>query len=139
MNISALELSQLLLDNRTWIFTPNTPNIKKISSGDKVVLYIAGRNRRYFCADFSISGPIVDIKLQGKDERERFVFNLFNLSCSIKDINLWKENLPIKDIKQDLEFIIDQKNWGLFFRQATKIIGEKDYNLIINKSKDMKK
>ena len=50
-----------------------------------------------------------------------------------KEFSNVEETLSIYDVKSYLNFINDPKNWGLFFRQAIKIIDENDYNTIDSK------
>ena len=125
-------IADTLLKIQHWVFTYSTANIKKIKPGDKVIIYIAGKGNRYFYANFEILDEITEHSLSPSGEFEETLFNIFTLSCRIKVLNIWKESIKIADIKQELNFITDKKNYGLFFRQSTKIIGEDDYNFIID-------
>lgn len=52
--LKAEDVLEVLLDKGHWLFTKNTPNLKKINAGDEVIVYMAGKNRRYFCVSFNI-------------------------------------------------------------------------------------
>ncbi len=124
------EIADRLLENKHWVFTPSTPNIKKIKPKDKVIVYIAGKGNRYFYANFEILDEIQEHNLTPSGELEDVLYSIFSLACKIKVLNIWSKPISIADIKEDLNFITDKKNYGLFFRQSTKVIGEEDYNLI---------
>lgn len=128
--IKAEEILDILLKNQVWAFSQNPPNIKKFKQDDRIIAYLAGKRRRYFVANFSIGS---EIKSNNISINEPWC-SLFPLSCSIKDICIWNESLPIQGIIRDLNFIKDKKNWGLFFRQSNKLINKEDFNLILRKA-----
>ncbi|HHU31924.1 MAG: EVE domain-containing protein [Zhaonellaceae bacterium] len=130
---SGKEIADQLLANNHWVFTPTTPNIKKLNPKDKVIVYIAGKGNRYFYANFEITGEVKEHALKPSGELEEVLYNIFPLSCQIKVLKIWDKPIDIASVKEDLKFITDKKNYGLFFRQSTKLIGEDDYNLIVNK------
>lgn len=144
--ISGRILADILLSNKIWIFNKNTPNLRKMNQGDKVLVYIAGKGNRYFFASFELGDnqankSIISIdKLKSADNIEKplltHIFKMFDLQWPIKNIQIWDKPVDISSIKDDLEFIIDKKNWGLFFRQSTKVILEDDFNRILQKHKN---
>ena len=71
------------------------------------------------------------------NETEKSLLKIFPLGCSVKVLNVWSKPLYIANIKNDLDFITDKKNYGLFLRQPTKIIGKKDYEYIIQKASEI--
>ena len=125
------EIAKKLFDKKMWLFSYSTPNIKKIKPGDNVLLYIAGYNNKFFGANFKIDGQITEHDLKSQNKFESYFYNIFPLGCKITNINIWDNLLSIYDVKEELEFIKDKKNWGLFFRQATKVINDNDYKLIM--------
>lgn len=130
---SGKEIADKLLENKHWVFTYTTPNIKKIKPKDKVIVYVAGKGNRYFYANFEILDEINEHNLTPSGELEEALYSIFPLSCRIKVLNIWANPINIADVKEGLNFITDKKNYGLFFRQSTRVIGEEDYNLIITK------
>ena len=132
MTYSAEEVVKKLLDNKVWLFTPYTPNLKKFKKGDKALVYLAGKNRRFFAASFELGNIHSEVNITPNGEFEEFLFGMYNLSCNLYNIEVWQPNVPIVPLKDKLEFIIDKKNWGLFFRQSTKVISKRDYDLIVS-------
>ena len=128
--ITAQEIADKLLNKNQWLFTQFTPHIKRIKAGDKIVLYFAGKNRRYFTASFEIAGSIVEHQMHASDNKEEILFQIYNLATPVRNIETWEPPLPISELKDRLSFITDKKNWGLFFRQSTKLISKEDFDLI---------
>lgn len=128
--ISAKTISENLLKKQSWVFNEHTPNIKLIKPGDRVVLYLAGKGNMFFKASFKIESDISSRSISLFSSIDGWLDKLFPLSCSISDIKVFTTPIYAKEIKGDLEFIKDKKNWGLFFRQSTKVIGENDFNFL---------
>lgn len=127
---AAKSISDRLLQSNCWAFNERTPNLRKIKPEDKVVLYIAGKDNMYFCATFKIDSDVFQRTFMIFDSNDVWLDELFPLSCGIKEINIFSTPVNVREIKDRLNFISDKKNWGLFFRQSTKVISEDDYNLI---------
>jgi hypothetical protein len=120
-------------NRKIWLFNKTTPNVKYISPGDRVIVYVAGRKNKFFSAKFIIDSHLTPNQLDHDTPLEAMLSYNFELQCSIKNLVMWKKPLSIYDVKSYLNFINDPKNWGLFFRQAIKIIDENDYNTIDSK------
>ena len=117
-----------LLDNSIWAFGETAPNLKLISPNDKVIIYLAGKERRIFSANFTVlTKPYILETSETAPEWLRF----FPKGIQIGDIKEWNNVLPIKTIISDIDFIVDKKNYGLYFRQSTKVISNKDFNTIM--------
>lgn len=126
---SGEEIVNELLNREIWVYSSHTPNLKKITKGSKVIIYLAGKGNRAFIGSFEISGDIIEHKIE---DRNNALLKIFKLSTPITNINWFKKRVPITDIKNSLDFIGDKKNYGLYFRQSTKVINSKDYNIIIS-------
>lgn len=134
IEIRATDIVDKLLAQKRWIFLSTTPYIGKLKENDNILIYIAGKDNRYFYGRFHISGPLQGNNLVPENEIEKELYGLFNLSCLIKNIEVFPKKISIYDLKDDLNFITDKKNWGLFFRQSAKQIDQVDYELILNKA-----
>lgn len=123
------EITDTLFNLETWAFNYNASNISKLSQGDKVILYLAGKVHKIFYASFEIASSL------NRNSHTLFghqvLDDLFPLSCKINNIRIFKYPVPAKDVKDKLNFIVNKKYWGLAFRQATKKIEQIDYELII--------
>lgn len=130
--INALEISKDLFNNSMWLFTKNAPFMKKINKNDKFILYLAGSNRKFFNSSFIIDGQIK--KISNSNLHNNFnknILKFFHYYVPIREINKFKNNVSILDIKNNLDFIKDKTNYGLFLRQSVKKINEKDFNYIL--------
>ena len=133
--LSAEKIAEYLLQNEVWQYTPMTPNAKKITKGDKVLIYLAGRERRYFYATFEIKEPInlPNIKLEQNGKWEDVFNQMFKLNSPICSVEKFKEKIYLdEELRARLSFIVDKKNWGLYFRQGIRTLSEKDYKVIMN-------
>lgn len=124
------EILETLIKNSEWIFV-NLKNFscEKFVQGDKIVLYGAGKTRRCFVGTFEIAGSSYDLK-----NKEGF-YKYFDKGIKIKNIQIWEKPIYIKDVKENLDFIKDKKNYGLHLRQTSRKLDEKDYNYLIDKAK----
>jgi len=122
------EIMNFLLENNSWAFSFNAPNLRYLNEGDRVIIYLAGPGKRFFAADFTIASK----PFEGKPEPNGPDWLvMFPIRISAKNIKIWTEQLPIGNVKEQLDFIKDKKNYGLYFRQSIKIIEEKDFSFIL--------
>jgi predicted RNA-binding protein len=134
--IDASKIYRTLFENNIWLFTKNAPFMKKINKNDQFILYLAGSQRKIFQNSFIINGEIKKIENSNLVEKiDKEILKFFYYYVPIKEIHDFKNNVKIKDIKENLEFITDKTNYGLFLRQSVKKINKKDYNYILNKQK----
>lgn len=128
--VTAETIVSSLFDRRRWVFAASSANLWRINKGDQVVIYMAGRGRRYFIASFEVAkAPSKEI-IQPNDEQERALFKSMPISVEIAGIRRFKKPVDILEVKERLSFITDKKNYGLFFRQATKVLSDHDFDLI---------
>ena len=132
-NLFAEDIATHLLINRYWCYSKFAPNVKKLKTGDKVLVYLAGKGRRHFFASFMLKDDVSAItnSEEGEYKWRRELNRLFQLSSQIDNIE--KYNSPIaldQELRGNLDFIVDKKNWGLYFRQGIRALSEKDYQTI---------
>lgn len=126
---SATDIMSYLLNNHIWAFSFSAPNLKRMDEGDKVVVYLAGRDNRFFTADFTIASKPYEANSLPDDPEW---LSMFPIRINIQDIKLWTKKLPIGDVIGQLDFIKDKKNYGLYFRQSTRIIDDEDFAKIVH-------
>lgn len=126
---TAEEIMNFLLEKNKWAFSLNAPNLKYLNEGDRAVIYLAGKGRRYFWADLTIASTPYEVR---PEPNEPDWLTMFPIRIDIRDIKIWTERLPIGDVLAQLDFITDKKNYGLYFRQSNRIIEERDYSLILD-------
>lgn len=134
LSIKAEEIYKILIDHNCWLFNLNTLNLGTVRPETRVLVYLAGPNRKYFCAYFEIADCLKKNELKGKDEKESFLFEQFGLSVPIKNVNKFNNPLFINAFIKKLEFISNKKYWGLFFRQSIKVVNDNDFNLLVQTS-----
>lgn len=130
IRLRADDIANSLLDARHWLYSPTTPHVKEIEAGDRVVLYLAGPNRRHFYASFEIAGPVTQDLPEMTGLMGDRLPRVFSLSSPIENIERWATPVPARPIKDSLEFIKDKQYWGLHFRQSARIISDADYDRI---------
>lgn len=88
--IGAETISTTLLNIGYWIYGPSAPNLRKVRSGDKAIIYLAGKDRRFFIASFQIASEVSENNnlFRGGDE-ERYLNLLFPLATAIKAIRVF--------------------------------------------------
>lgn len=136
--LSAEKVVEILLERKIWVFSNGTHNINKIKPGHKVVLYLAGKGRRFYTTSFEIADNINSHNIQSDNEKEKKLFSIFSLGTNIINIKHLRHPIAITDLKDRLSFITDKKNYGLFLRQSIKIIPEHDFNLIVTEGNSFK-
>ena len=125
---NAEEIMNFLFENNLWVFSSNAPNLRYLAEGDRVVVYLAGKGNRFFAADFTITCKPYEVKPEANEPEW---LAMFPIRIDIKNINLWAEKIPIGDIIAQIDFIKDKKNYGLYFRQSTRVVEEKDFSIIL--------
>jgi hypothetical protein len=127
---SAEDIADTLLAAGCWLYGPTAPHVRRLQGGDKVLVYLAGASRRYFCASFMLSGPVESKKPCLSGTVGDLLTRTFSASSPITGVRRWVTPVHIKPLIQDLQFITDKKNWGLHFRQSVRVIGEEDHDRI---------
>jgi hypothetical protein len=108
--ILSKDIINFLLNRKIWLFNKTTPNVKYISPGDRVIVYVAGRKNKFFSAKFIIDSHLTPNQLDHDTPLEAMLSYNFELQCSIKNLVMWKKPLSIYDVKSYLNFINDPKN-----------------------------
>lgn len=129
-SLSTNEITEYLLEKELWAFTPTAPRIKSLKPLDEVIIYLAGKGNRCFVGQFTI---LTEPNMVERIDDEPDWLEMFPYRVKVGDTSIWAEPLSIKKVVNDLDFITDKKNYGLFFRQSVKMLTEKDYNTIISR------
>lgn len=124
------EVANVLLASNRWLHTNKTNNIKKMKPGDNVLIYFAGRSRRYFYGAFEIASIVRKNPMYQPDCLT--INSLFDLACKIRNIIVFDTPILLtEELRNSLSFITNKSNWGIFFMHSTKIISKNDYDLIL--------
>lgn len=118
---------KLLFDDKIWLFKDSrVPHMRSLKKDDEIILYVAGPNRRYFYCTF-----ILDSSIKSFTKTDQELYKLFSNYVKIKNIKYFNEKIYLKPMIENLEFIKDKKNYGLFFRGAVRSITDDDYSKIM--------
>lgn len=128
---SAETVVDLLLNKNRWLFAKTgTPHLQELKTSDNIIIYIAGRGRRYFLCKAQIKEPIQEIDLSAVEDKEFNLYNLFDFFITLKNIKPFSNKKYIKDFIENLSFIKDKKNYGLYLRRSIKKINDEDFEKI---------
>ena len=121
-----------LLQQKVWFFSSITPLHSKLKKGDKVLVYLCGKNRRYFGAKLNIDGEIANISHNPELTKTKHSLGLdwFDLYIQLDNIKYFNNKIFIKPLIQELTFIKNKKNYGLNLRLPIINIPETDFRLI---------
>lgn len=132
--VLAQDIADYLLDNKVWQYTLMAPNISKINKGDWALIYLAGRGRRYFYSAFEIQEQPKPINAVSTLEEiwEQDFNRIFKLGSSIDKLEIFNQPIILdKALRNKLSFIVDKKNWGLYFRLGIRSLSDQDYQIIM--------
>ncbi len=127
--LTAPKIACSLLDQGIWLFSPHTGKVKTLQAGDKIVIYAAGRGNRFFLGSFALKTK-PELSESHPAGLERLV-KLFSLRSEIREVSRWAEPKPMADLLENLSFIKDKKNYGLYLRQGLRELSKEDYLAIV--------
>ena len=113
------EIKSFLKKERKWPIGNHTIYRKKIEPGDKMLFYLSGDNNKKFIG----SGVLNSIF-----EENTLLWNYVD----IKDVDIFKMEVPIKPLLEKMEFIKNTKYWGLYLQNGIVKISKEDYERILN-------
>lgn len=139
ITLSADDITTYLLKSSNWQYSKFAPNINKLKKGDTVLVYLAGKGRRYFVASFTLNGCISILpNTEDVISDWELEFNrLYQLTSPIDNIQVYNNPIDLNEkLRTRLDFIVDKKNWGLYFRLGIRALPEKDFETITLALKD---
>jgi predicted RNA-binding protein len=105
-------------------------NYSSLKENDQIIFYIAGSsiNRQTFVGNAMVekvnltkNNFIVD-----PDDVKKQISSIIDL----KNINIFKKPVGVKELIEKLDFIKNKYNWGMFFHGGIREINQKDFELI---------
>ncbi|MGL4865114.1 MAG: hypothetical protein ACRC4T_18635 [Cetobacterium sp.] len=128
VKFSAETVVNLLLDKNRWLLMgKGTPHLYELRTNDHITIYMAGKGRRYFLCCAQIQTSIQEVDLSNVEDTEFDLYNLFNYFITLKNINFFENKKYMKDLIEDLSFIKDKNNYGLYLRRSIKKINDEDF------------
>ena len=133
---NAYAVFQRRIAEKKWPMYSQTKFQSIMRRGDNILFYIAGVHEFRQC--FVASAKVKEIK-SIKDKKETTIDpDKMEVQVTayiyLDNIKLFKNKIFIKDIINDLAFIGNKKNYGLYFVGGVTRVDEESNKLIVNKS-----
>lgn len=131
--VSALTVVKNRVEHKFWMLNKNTPGIKKLDVGDRVVFYATGIEGRGFCGRAELSSkphpltPSQRLYLLGKPSI------LFDMAVDFSHAEYWQKIKPVEDFVNELSFLRGREGYKKVFRGSIKAITPEDYEIIVSK------
>ena len=131
---NAYNIFKRRIDEKKWPMYWQTKFQSVIKKGDNLLFYIAGVNEFRQC--FVASATVKEIRrisdeetTVDPDKTQAQVTSYIYLD----NIKLFKNKVSIKDMMDDLDFIENKKNYGLYFVGGVTRVDKKSNKLILDK------
>ena len=129
-NKTAHDILLKRIKDKQWVTYEKTQH-SLLKKEDEIIFYIAGKNiyKQSFLGRAQIENvekpheAIID-----PDNPKKEVFMIIRL----KKIIIFKNPILVKEIINNLDFIKNKKNWGMFFHGGIREIEKKDFDFMVN-------
>ncbi|MEM2873090.1 MAG: EVE domain-containing protein [Nitrososphaerales archaeon] len=132
--IKAIDVLKDRVKEKFWSLNENSGNFNRIRKGDKVIFYMGGREGQKLMGRCTLASEPYPLTSEQKRQIEGYPSSMFSHSVSLKDIKMWKEPLPIVDLKEELAFIKNKDLWRKYFRRSIIPLSDEDYNTILSRA-----
>jgi len=110
------------ISEEKWPIFKDTRNKMKLKKGDRIVFYKAGKDGHKFIGTARLGSEIIP------DNMDFFVI--------LEDIQIWKKPVEVPDILNELQFIVNKTNWGMYLQGGVSHLPDVDYKLIVSQPKE---
>ena len=135
-NSDAYTIFKRRIDEKKWPMYWQTKFQSKIKANDRLIFYIAGVNKFRQC--FVASAKVEKVEKISHEKETTIDPDKVQAQVTsyihITDIKLFKEEVFIKNILSNLNFIQNKKNYGLYFVGGVTKIDEDSNNFIVNQA-----
>ncbi|MCP8309188.1 MAG: EVE domain-containing protein [archaeon] len=131
--MKAMDVLKGRVKEKFWSLNKNAGNFNRIKKDDKVIFYMGGRDGQKFMGRCTLASEPYPVTPEQRKQILGYPSSLFSHSVSLKNIKLWKEPLPVVDLKEELAFIKDKDLWRKYFRRSIIPLSEEDYNVIVSR------
>ena len=132
-NSDAYTIFKRRIDEKKWPMYWSTKYQNTIKDGDKLIFYIAGVNKFRQCFVASAKVEKISHEKETTIDPDKVQVQVTSY-IHITDIKLFKEEVFIKNILSNLNFIQNKKNYGLYFVGGVTKIDEDSNNFIVNRA-----
>ena len=126
---NAIDILKRRIDEKKYPLYKKTPFLNDIKKNDEVVFYVAGRKNKSqnFIAYSVIQSVEIPNETLVDPDKNKYVLEKYLL---FENITLLKTPIHIKAIINQLEFIKNKTNFGVYLMGGVSRITENDFNLI---------
>ena len=126
---NAIDILKRRIDEKKYPLYKKTPFLNDIKKNDEVVFYVAGRKNK--SQNFIAFSVIQSVEIPNETlidpDKNKYVLEKYLL---FENITLLKTPIHIKAIINQLEFIKNKTNFGVYLMGGVSKITEGDFNLI---------
>lgn len=117
-----------------WPIGERTRFRTRLSAGDRVVLYAAGRGGSAFVAAAMLVTDALHLPYR---ERQKLEYEYDYTLAAPYGVKLalaryFSRPVPARELLEQLSFVKTSSNWGTYFRGGVRQISAKDYQILIN-------
>ena len=128
-NENAIDILKRRIDEKKYPLYKKTPFLNDIKKDDEVVFYVAGRKNK--SQNFIAFSVIQSVEIPNETlidpDKNKYVLEKYLL---FENISLLKTPIHIKAIINQLEFIKNKTNFGVYLMGGVSKITVNDFNLI---------
>lgn len=128
-NENAIDILKRRIDEKKYPLYKKTPFLNDIKKNDEVVFYVAGRKNK--SQNFIAFSVIQSVEIPNETlidpDKNKYVLEKYLL---FENISLLKTPIHIKAIINQLEFIKNKTNFGVYLMGGVSKITANDFNLI---------
>ncbi|MBI2084626.1 MAG: EVE domain-containing protein [Candidatus Aenigmarchaeota archaeon] len=129
------KFNKVMKRNMVWGLGWRTPNVRRITNGDKGLFYLSGNGWQCIIGQFEISSEAIKIETDNKQNTSPILLYGAGYFVRLKKFRSFKRYVKIANIKNQLELTKKSAFWGTVLQGGTRKISEKDFNYILNISR----
>lgn len=122
---------ETLVQRNAWYLSAVTPYRDEYASDDRLAFYLGGAGNRYFAGAAAVSSTPVPVSSDDVTVLKSLGIPWFDLRLPLKDISIWPTPRMMVALKEQLLFIKDKRNYGLYLRHGARRISDEDYHTIV--------
>ncbi len=131
-SLTSQEVYDTRMTDEFWGLNVNTPNLKNLQQGDKVVFYL-GRPNKAFAGTATLASPVFDVPDSQKEKYSHGIsFYKPEVGVLIKDVHTWEEQKTVESLLDKLTFIKKSESWQSYFQGGVIRITNEDFQRIMD-------
>lgn len=136
-DLTVRKILRARLESQSWPLNRETPHQEALSDDDRVLFYGTGTgpDGQRFLASARIAGPAQSIS-RGTSHSKEWRGKAYSASAQvpIQDPTLFSDPVKIRPLLSDLEFIGNEKYWGVHLMGGVRRIPPGDYKLVVEEA-----